>query len=64
MNTLISFPAYISHLTGVAGVKIGVRKVKVYFPNCTRAEYKRSHFPKVLPEDNDLAFIIAAKVFS
>lgn len=60
--TLIAFPNFIGAMTGIAYLKVGVRKVWVTLTDGNTLSIPRKEFPAELPEGNDIAFTAARLV--
>lgn len=57
--TLVAFPNFIGAMTGVAYLRIGVRKVWVTMTDGETLAIPRKEFPAELPDGNELAFAAA-----
>ena len=58
-STLVAFPNFVGGMTGVAYLRIGIRKVWVTLTDSQTVSIPRRQFPRVLPQGNDLAFLAA-----
>ena len=61
-HTLVAFPTFIGGMTGVAYLRVGLRKVWVTLTNGETLSIPRKEFPATLPEGNALAFAAARLV--
>jgi hypothetical protein len=57
---LIVFPTFIGQMTGIAYMRVGVRKVWLTLIDNQTVSIPRNRFPTVLPDGNDLAFKAAS----
>lgn len=61
-STMVVFPCFIGGMTGVAYLRIGIRKVWVTLTDYRTVSIPRNQFPRILPAGNDLAFLAAQLV--
>ncbi|MFA5187000.1 MAG: hypothetical protein WC551_11010 [Patescibacteria group bacterium] len=58
-STIVVFPTFIGGMTGIAYLRVGIRKVWVTLTDGQTLSVPRKTFPAILPSGNDLAFTAA-----